>query len=76
MRPGGHLLFTIEALPDDSALPLRLMAHGRFAHRADHVQAACTAAGLVLAEPEPFVLRFEHGVGMAGWLGVSRRPAA
>ena len=76
LRPGGHLLFTIEALPDDSALPLRLMAHGRFAHRADHVQAACTAAGLALAEPEPFVLRFEHGVGMAGWLGVARRPAA
>lgn len=73
LRPGGHLIFTIESLPDDSAQPLRLQEHGRFAHRTDHVQAACAAAGLVLAEPEPFVLRFEHGTGMPGWLGVAQR---
>lgn len=74
LRPGGRLIFTIEALPDDSPQPLRLQAHGRFVHRSDHVQAACAAAGLRLGEPEAFVLRFEHGTGMPGWLGVAQRP--
>ena len=74
LRPGGRLIFTIESLPDESAQPLRLQAHGRFVHRSDHVQAACAAAGLQLAEPEPFVMRFEHGTGMPGWLGVAQRP--
>lgn len=77
LRPGGWLLFTIEALPDDSPQPVRLLPHGRFAHRADHVRAACAGAGLQLAAPEPFVLRFEEGMGVPGWLGaVQRLPAA
>lgn len=74
LRPGGIFVFSIEALPDDAAQPLRLQHHGRFAHRADHVRQACAAAGLSLDEPEPFVLRMEQGVPMPGWLGVARRP--
>lgn len=73
LRPGGRFVFSIEALPDDDAQPLRLQPHGRFAHRADHVRQACSSAGLALAAPEPFVLRLEQGVGMPGWLGVARK---
>lgn len=73
LRPGGHLVFSIESLPDDAAQAVCLLPHGRFAHRADHVQAACAAAGLSLDAPEPFVLRAEQGVDVPGWLGVARR---
>lgn len=75
LRPGGRLVFTIEALPDDDALPVRLQAHGRFNHRADHVRNACAGAGLQLAAPEPFVLRIEAGQAVPGWLGVTQRSA-
>lgn len=76
LRPGGAFVFTIEALPDDAPQPVRLQPHGRFAHRADHVHAACTSAGLRLAAPEPFALRLEAGSAVAGWLGWAERPAA
>lgn len=76
LRAGGQLLFTIEALSDDAAQGVRLHAHGRFAHRADHVALACSSAGLVLAACEPFVLRLEEGADVAGWLGVAQRPPA
>lgn len=73
LRPGGRLIFTIETLPEDDAQPVRLLPHGRFAHRADHVEAACAAAGLALIEREPFALRNEGGCGVPGWLGVAGR---
>ena len=75
LQPGGRLVFTIEALPDDDPQPVRLQAHGRFDHRADHVRDACAGAGLQLAAPEPFVLRIEAGQAVPGWLGVAQRPA-
>jgi len=75
LRPGGGFVFTIESLPDDAQQPLRLQPHGRFAHQADHVRAACDAAGLRLAAPEPFDLRLEAGTAVPGWLGWAEAPS-
>ena len=76
LRPGACLAFSTESLPDDAPYPLQLRASGRYAHRADHVHAACAMAGLQLAPLQPLVLRLEAGQAVAGCLGLALKPAA
>lgn len=74
LRPGGHALFTLEAMnEDDGEAPFRLAPHGRYAHRPAAVEAACAAAGLTLQRFEPVVLRQESGQPVNGLLGVGQR---
>jgi predicted TPR repeat methyltransferase len=74
LRPGGLAAYTLEALPDDAAEPLRLNPTGRYAHSRAHAVAACVAAGLQVAEQSPVALRMEAGHPVAGWLIVARQP--
>jgi len=75
LRPGGTLVFTLEALPAGDADPVRLMPHGRYAHDGIHARRVFEAAGLVVDAPESVVLREENKVPVQGWLVTARRPA-
>lgn len=73
LAPGGTLVFTVEALADDSPLPHQLQPHGRYAHHARHLDAALVAAGLTPLAREAAVLRQESGKPVQGWVVAARR---
>ncbi len=75
LRPGGTLVFTLEALPAGDSEVVRLMPHGRYAHDAAHARRVFEAAGLVVDVPERAVLREENKIPVQGWLVTARRPA-
>ena len=75
LRPGGTLVFTLEALPAGDDGVVRLMPHGRYAHDGAHARRVFEAAGLVVEAPESVVLREENKVPVQGWLVTARRPA-
>ena len=74
LRPGGHVVFTLEALADGHEGPHRLQDNGRYAHDGAHARAVFAAAGLQVDEPLPTVLRDEGQQPVRGWLVVARRP--
>ena len=74
LRPGGVLVFTLEALPPGDTGVVRLMPHGRYAHDGAHARRVFEAAGLVVDAPESVVLREENKVPVQGWLVTARRP--
>jgi predicted TPR repeat methyltransferase len=71
LRPGGHLVFTVEKETGDA--PFRLHPHGRYTHHPDHVRAALAAAGLDEPRIEEQVLRQEMGEPVAGLLVTARK---
>lgn len=74
LRPGGTLVFTVEALPEPDAPPFHLQPHGRYAHRRDFVEAATASAGLALVRLDGVTLRMEAGKPVAGWLVAVKKP--
>ena len=76
LTPGGALVFTVEALPEDSSVLHQIQPHGRYAHHARHVDAALRAAGLLPLAREATVLRHEGGQPVHGWLVAAHAPAA
>jgi len=72
LRPGGWLIFTVEALPDDAAMPHRLQANGRYAHGRAYLRAALEAAGFELRAIGHEQLRMETGQPVMGWLVSAR----
>lgn len=74
LRPGGWLIFTVEALPEDATDMHRLQGNGRYAHGRAHLEAAITAAGLHSVATQAEVLRHEAGRPVAGWLVSAAKP--
>jgi predicted TPR repeat methyltransferase len=74
LRPGGTLVFTLEALAEGEPGPHRLQDNGRYAHDGAHARGVFQAAGLQVDAPAPAVLRDEGQVPVHGWLVVARRP--
>ncbi len=72
LKPGGLLVYTVEALPADSMALHQIQPHGRYAHHADHIVASLSKAGLALLQCEPAVLRQEGGKPVNGWLVAAR----
>ena len=68
LRPGGTLVFTLEALPDDAAHDYRLTESGRYAHTRQGVAARLAAAGFASQAIAPASPRFEGGKPVQGWL--------
>jgi predicted TPR repeat methyltransferase len=68
VKPGGLMVFTVEALPDDSPRMFHLEPHGRYAHARAHVEAALAANGFRLVEISRETLRQEGGKPVMGWL--------
>lgn len=73
LRPGGWLVFTVEALEQDEA-PFRLELSGRYTHSDGHVRAALAAAGFAPARLQAVVPREEAGREVRGWLAAAQRP--
>ena len=73
LRPGGTLVFTLEALPDDAATDYCLTASGRFAHTRAGVDARLAAAGFGEQSITPASARVEGGKPVQGWLLTVRR---
>ena len=61
LRPGGHMIVTVEAAPDDIKPPgYELQPTGRFRHSAAYLRSAAEEAGLTVTEIEiTGALRFE-----------------
>ena len=78
LRPGGWLVFTVEALDDaepDAVVPgHRLHPHGRYSHARTHVLVVLMAAGLANGLAEPVFLRNEGGEPVQGWLVSAQKP--
>lgn len=75
LKPGGTLVFTVEALPADASLPHQIQPHGRYAHHQQHVVEVLSAAGLNLQDMEAVILREEGGKPVNGWLVAARQLA-
>jgi predicted TPR repeat methyltransferase len=75
LRPGGRLVFTVEALPDGAAGRLHILqANGRYAHAQDYIQCALTQTGFEAAELRRVTLRHEAGQPVPGLVVAARRP--
>ena len=75
LKPGGTLVFTVEALPANANLPHQIQPHGRYAHHQQHVVEVLSAAGLNLLDMEAVILREEGGKPVNGWLVAARQLA-
>ena len=75
LRPGGWLVFTVEALDETDGEALRLQPTGRYAHSRRHLHESLQAAHFDELRIEPAVSRCEGGRDVAGWL-VSAQAAA
>ena len=75
LRPGGHLVFTVEQAPDDGSGGFRLNPHGRYSHAEEYLRRTLAAAGF--AEPliDRVILRQELKVPVAGYLVTARLAA-
>jgi predicted TPR repeat methyltransferase len=72
LRPGGHLVFTIERTAETPA-GYRLNPHGRYSHTGPYLQAQLATAGLVQLLLIEVHLRVELKQPVDGWLVVARR---
>ena len=75
LRPAGWLVFTAEALADETPeSSYQLKEHGRYSHSRHYLLSALQAAGLTDIDTQAVILRNEGGVPVDGWL-VSARSA-
>jgi predicted TPR repeat methyltransferase len=72
LRPGGWLIFTVEALAEGDAPDHTLQSNGRYAHGRPYLHAAIAGAGLQVASVEDCVLRDEAARPVHGWLVSAR----
>ena len=73
LRPQGHLVFTVEALPEDASAAYQLQPHGRYAHQRAYVSATLAEAGLNERVLRAETLRLEAGKPVGGWLVAASR---
>ena len=77
LRPGGHFVFTIEAVEDEAqaaASDFYLHASGRYRHTKAYVTATLAQAGLNLVHVADAVLREEIRRPVVGMLFTAQRP--
>lgn len=74
LRPGGWLVYTVEALADHTPNGYRLQTNGRYAHAESYVRAAMAGAGFERIDLRADTLRQEAGEPVTGWVVSGRRP--
>lgn len=74
LRPGGWLIFTVEAQAGMADSGHTLQANGRYAHSRAYVQHVLATAGLVCVAIQAEVLRNEAGRPVSGWLVSATKP--
>ena len=75
LRPGGWLVFTVEALPGEGEAGFHLNAHGRYSHREGYLREVLAGAGLCVGELQRAHLRMESAKPVEGWVVAARAPA-
>lgn len=75
LRRGGVMVFTVEALPDDTHDGANIQPHGRYAHGKAHLDRTIAQAGLQVLQARRETLRTEGGEPVHGWLTSVRRAA-
>ena len=75
LRPGGLLVFTVEARPSGEGEAFHLQPNGRYTHRRDYVSAVFADAGLTELVLREETLRMEGGRPVVGWLAAARHGA-
>ena len=75
LRPGGWLVFSVEALPEHDGADWRLQPTGRYAHRGPPLARLLAEAGFADIAVDAATLRLEGGKPVAGWLVSARHPA-
>jgi len=73
LRPGGTLVFTLEALDDADAADFRLTESGRYAHALPGLRKRLAAAGFAQPAVSSITPRMESARAVAGWLVAVRR---
>jgi predicted TPR repeat methyltransferase len=74
LRPGGHLVFTLEHAGDDQTPSgFRINPHGRYSHTEAYVRAVLAAAELEARQVTPVHLRVELSKPVEGLLVVAAR---
>ncbi len=68
LRPGGWVVFSVEALPATSTQSHRLLSSGRYAHAAPYLQQALAATGFEAISLDAVDLRMEAGEPVRGWV--------
>lgn len=68
LRPGGHFIYTVEALTAAESGPHVLRPNGRYGHAREHLESTADRAGLPVLAIEPVALRREAGAEVRGWL--------
>jgi predicted TPR repeat methyltransferase len=76
LRPGGHLCFTVETLPEGERGDYRLQRHGRYAHSKAYLEAMLQQAGFAILKLDQAVLRSEGGEPVTGWLVLAQKRRA
>ncbi|QTL04422.1 tetratricopeptide repeat protein [Aquabacter sp. L1I39] len=74
LRPGGALVFTVEALDGDTGAFRLHPGHGRYAHAPAYVAASAAAAGLEVAGMSREILRREGAQAVQGLVVACRKP--
>ncbi|KWT92959.1 MULTISPECIES: tetratricopeptide repeat protein [unclassified Variovorax] len=75
LRPGGWLVFTVEAQDGEEGAGFRLHPHGRYSHRESYLREVLGAAGIAVEGLERVELRVESGEPVDGWVVSCRKEA-
>lgn len=75
LRPGGHLVFTVERAEREPSNGYQINPHGRYSHGLRYLEGALGTAGLLALAVEPAHLRVENGIPVHGLVVTGRKPA-
>lgn len=75
LRPGGHVVFTLERATEDEAQGFKINPHGRYSHTEAYVRRTLSAARLEPRQVSHVHLRLELKKPVEGLLIVASRPA-
>jgi predicted TPR repeat methyltransferase len=74
IRPGGVLVFTVEALDESADKDHHLNTSGRYSHAGPYLDRVFGDAGFEIVERKSEVLRLENLEPVAGFVFTARRP--
>jgi predicted TPR repeat methyltransferase len=74
IRPGGVLIFTVEALPTEASQDFRMDTSSRYQHAGPYVDRVMAGAGFELLARNADTLRMESVDPVAGFVVSARRP--
>ena len=75
LKPGGHLIFTVEKLDFENEIGYQLNYHGRYSHCQHYIEASLAYAELNDIKLDTVQLRLEGGNPVEGFLVTGRKTA-